>query len=61
MVQAQFFAAPSWARSYKEGALFPSGLEWLRRLSVNVPAFISGTIWERDFWNGYPYGNILPK
>jgi len=41
---------------YKEGALFPSGLEWLRRLSVNVPAFISGTIWERDFWNGYPYG-----
>jgi glycosyltransferase involved in cell wall biosynthesis len=28
---------------------------WLRYVSVNVPAFITSVVWDREFWRNFPY------
>jgi glycosyltransferase involved in cell wall biosynthesis len=37
------------------GEVLRHGFEWLRDVSINVPAMISTTVWRRAFWLNYDY------
>jgi glycosyltransferase involved in cell wall biosynthesis len=38
-----------------DGVPLEGGFEWLRWVSINVPAFISAVVWRRSVWESYPY------
>ena len=40
---------------YSQARPFTPAFAWLRDVSVNVPAFISAIVWNRDYWRQYPY------
>jgi glycosyltransferase involved in cell wall biosynthesis len=47
--------------SHGTAAVLPNSFDWLRDVSVNVPAFISRVVWRREFWESYPYAAYPPE
>jgi glycosyltransferase involved in cell wall biosynthesis len=34
---------------------FEKGIDWIQKVAVNEPAFISSVVWKRTYWNNFDY------
>lgn len=40
---------------FETAVLFKHNFEWLQKVAVNEPAFISSVLWDTDFWKKFSY------
>lgn len=55
------FACSRLPERFREPQPFSEGVEWLRHMGINWPAFISSVIWQQRFWLEYPYWDYPPQ